>query len=79
MTAMAQQAMQCYMQAKFSHEDGVMAFYCDLLMWARQLAQYPDQYSFKKRLLKRMPAEYQHHLVLYDGISAKHSLIDDIV
>ena len=26
-----------------------------------------------------MPAEYQHHLALYDGISAEHSSIDDIM
>ena len=44
---MAQQAMQHYAQVKFLHEDGVMAFYCDLLIWAGQLAQYLDQYSFK--------------------------------
>jgi hypothetical protein len=56
-----------------------MAFYRDLLMWARRLAQYPDPYSFKRRLLNGMPSEYRQHLALYDSISAEHSSIDDIV
>jgi len=56
-----------------------MAFYRELLMWAGRLAQYPDPYSFKRRLLNGMPAEYKHHLALYEGISAEHSSIDDIV
>jgi hypothetical protein len=78
-TATTQQAMQRYMQVKFSCDEGVMAFYRELLMWAGQLAQYPDQYSFKRRLLNGMPAKYKHHLALYEGISAEHSSIDDIV
>ena len=78
-TATAQQAMQRYAQVRFSREEGVTAFYRDLLMWAGRLAQYPDPYSFKRRLLKGMPAEYRQHLALYDGISAEHSSIDDIV
>jgi hypothetical protein len=78
-TATTQQAMQRYMRVKFSRDEGVMAFYRELLMWAGRLAQYPDQYSFKRRLLNGMPAEYKHHLALYEGISAEHSSIDDIV
>ena len=67
------------MQVRFSHDEGVMGFHHDLLMWAGRLAQYPDPYSFKRRLLNGLPDEYRHHLALYDGISAKHSLIDEIV
>ena len=78
-TATAQQAMQHYVQIRFSREDGVTAFYRELLMWAGRLAQYPDPYSFKRRLLNGMPPEYRHHLALYDGISAEHSTIDEIV
>ena len=78
-TATTQQAMQRYAQVHFSREEGVMAFYRDLLMWAGRLAQYPDQYSFKRRLLNGMPSEYRHHLALYEGVSAEHSSIDDIV
>jgi hypothetical protein len=78
-TATAQQAMQRYAQVRFSREEGIMAFYRDLLMWAGRLAQYPDPYSFKRRLLNGMPSEYRHHLALYDGVSAEHSSIDEIV
>ncbi len=78
-TATAQQAMQRYMQIRFSCDEGVTAFYRELLMWAGRLAQYPDPYSFKRRLLNGLPPEYRHHLALYNGISAEHSSIDDIV
>ena len=78
-TATTLQAMQRYMRVRFSREEGVMAFYRELLMWAGRLAQYPDPYSFKRRLLNGMPAEYKHHLALYEGITAEHSSIDDIV
>jgi hypothetical protein len=71
--------MQHYVQIRFSQEDGVTAFYRELLLWARWLVQYPDPYSFKRRLLNGMPAEYRHHLALYNGISAEHSSINDIV
>ena len=39
--------MQKYMWIKFLRDEGVMAFYRELLMWAGRLAQYPDLYSFK--------------------------------
>jgi hypothetical protein len=48
-------------------------------MWAGRLAQYPDAYSFKRRLLNGLLIEFWNHLVLFDGISAEHSLIDKIV
>jgi len=67
------------MQIWFSRETRVHAFYQELLLWAGRLTQYPDMYSFKRRLLNRLLAEYWNHLALYQGISAKHSLIDDIV
>ena len=73
------QAVQKYVQIRFSRENGIHAFYCNLLMWAGRLAQYPDAYSFKQRLLNGLPTEYQNHLVLYEGISAKNSSINDIV
>jgi hypothetical protein len=60
-------------------DEGIMAFYCKLLMWAGHLAKYPDPYSFKRRLINGMLEEYQHHLTLYNGISAEHSSINDIV
>ena len=78
-TATPLQAVQKYAQIRFSRENGIHAFYRDLLMWAGRLAQYPDAYSFKQRLLNGLPTEYRNHLVLYEGISAEHSSIDDIV
>ena len=57
-TATAQQAMQRYTQVRFSCEEGITAFYCKLLMWARRLAQYPDPYSFKRRLVNGLLSEY---------------------
>jgi hypothetical protein len=67
------------MQVQFSCDKGIMGFHCDLLTWAGRLAQYPDPYSFKRRLFNELPDKYQHHLALYNGISAEHSSIDDIV
>ena len=78
-TATMQQAVRNYAQIRFSKEAGVHTFYCELLMWAGRLAQYPDPYSFKRRLLNGLPSEYQHHIALYKGVSAEHSSIDNIV
>jgi Zinc knuckle len=78
-TAMAQQAMQWYMQVRYLREEGVVGFYHDLMLWAGRLAQFPDPYSFKRRLLNGLPAEYRHHLTLFDGITPEHSSITDIV
>jgi hypothetical protein len=78
-TATLLQAVQKYAQIRFSREHGIHAFYRDLLMWAGRLAQYPDAYSFKQRLMNGLPTEYRNHLVLYEGISAEHSSINDIV
>jgi hypothetical protein len=78
-TATAQQAMQSYMRVRFSTDEGVMAFYRELMMLAGRLAQYPDPYSFRRRLLNGMPEDYRRYLALYKGVSAEHSSIDDIV
>ena len=48
-------------------------------MWAGRLTQYPDEYSFKRRLLNGLPSDLRYHLALYDGVSAEHSSINEIV
>jgi hypothetical protein len=78
-TATAQQAMQRYTQVRFSRDEGVTGFHSDLMLWAGRLAQFPDIYSFKRRLLNGLPFEYRQHLALYDGITAEHSSIDEIL
>jgi hypothetical protein len=45
-TSTSQQAMQQYMNIHYSREEGIMAFYRELLMWAGRLTEYPDPYSF---------------------------------
>ena len=79
MMATLLQAVQKYTQIRFSRENGIHVFYRDLLMWAGRLVRYPNVYSFKQRLLNGLPMEYRNHLVLYGGISAEHSSINDIV
>ena len=71
--------MQHYIHIYFSPDEGIMAFYQELLMLAGHLTQYSDLYSFKRRLLNGMPENYQQYLALYKGVSAKHSSIDNIV
>jgi hypothetical protein len=78
-TATSQQAVLKYARIRFSTENGVHAFYRELLMWAGRLAHYPNPYSFKRRLLNGLPTEYRNHLALYEGVSAEHSSIDDII
>jgi hypothetical protein len=56
-----------------------MAFYRELLMWAGRLTEYPDPYSFWRKLFRGLPFEYRQHLALYDGILPETSMIDDIV
>lgn len=76
---MAQQAIQSYMHVQFLLDKGMMAFYYKLIMLVGQLTQYPNPYSFRRRLLNGMPKDYCHYLNLYKGISVEHSLIDDII
>jgi hypothetical protein len=78
-TATVQQAMQKYVQIRFSHDDRVHAFYRELVLWAGRLTQFPDKYSFKRRLLNGLPVEYRHHLTLYKDVTAENSSIDEIV
>jgi len=46
-TTTAQKAMEEYLNIKYSKEEGILGFHCNLIMWAGRLAQYPDDYSFK--------------------------------
>ena len=78
-TVTAQQAIQQYGQVRFSSEEGVAAFHRELMLWAGRLAQYLDEYSFKRRLFNGLPADYRQHLALYDGVSAENSSIDEIM
>jgi hypothetical protein len=78
-TATAQQAVRKYAQIKYSQEEGVTAFHRELLLWAGRLAQYPDEYSFKRRLFNGLPSELRYHLALYEGVSAEQSTISAIV
>jgi len=48
-------------------------------MWAGQLAEYPDVYSFKRRIFRSLPSEFRQHLTLYNGITPEMSTIDAIV
>ena len=47
--------MQHYIHIYFSPDEGIIAFYQELLILAGHLTQYPDLYSFKRRLLNGMP------------------------
>lgn len=78
-TATAQQAVRRYGQVKYTQEEGVTAFHRELLLWAGRLTQYPDEYSFKRRIFNGLPKDLRHHLTLYEGVSAEMSSIDDIV
>jgi hypothetical protein len=71
--------MQRYRQVRYLREEGVAGFHRDLMLWAGQLAQFPDSYSFKRRFLNGLPVEHQHHLALFEGITPEHSSITDIV
>jgi len=78
-TAMAQKAMDHYKQISYLHKDGVFGFYHKLRTWAARITQYPDSYSFKRKLFNGLLDNYQCHLAIYDRISAKHSMLDEIV
>jgi len=78
-TAMAQKAMEEYLNIKYSKEEGILGFHRNLVMWARRLAQYPDDYSFKRRIMNSLPSDCLYHLTMYDKLTAKHSSMEDIV
>jgi len=71
--------MDHYKQISYLHKDGVIGFYRKLRTWAVRIAQYPDSYSFKRKLFKGLLDNYQRHLAIYDRISAEHSTLDEIV
>ena len=78
-TATAQKAMEEYLNVKYSEAEGILGFHCDLVMWAGRLAQHPDDYSFKRRIMNGLPSDCLYHLTMYDKLTAKHSSIEDIV
>jgi len=78
-TTTAQKAMEEYLNIKYSKEEGILGFHHDLVMWAGQLAQYPDDYSFKRRIMNGLPSDCLYHLTMYDKLTAEHSSMEDIV
>ena len=50
----------------------------ELTMYARQMVQYPDAYSFKRRLLSTLKPSLQKE-VLHRGIMAEFSSIQEIL
>jgi len=71
--------MQHYMNIKYTQEVGITTFYSKLLQWAGQLAEYPDVYSFKRRIFRSLPGKFCQHLALFKNISSEISTIDQIV
>jgi len=61
---MAQKAMEEYLNIKYSKEEGILGFHRDLVMWAGRLAQYPDNYSFKRRIMNGLPSDCLYHLTM---------------
>ena len=57
-TATSRKAMQHYMNIKYTQEVGITTFYSELLQWAGRLAEYPDIYSFKRRIFGSLPGEF---------------------
>ena len=78
-TATSRKAMQHYMNIKYTQEVGITTFYSELLQWAGRLAEYPDIYSFKRRIFGSLPSEFRRHLALFKSISPEVSTIDQIV
>ena len=78
-TTMAQKAMEKYLNVKYSKVEDILGFHCNLVMWAGQLAQHPDDYSFKWRIMNGLPSDCLYHLAMYDKLTAKHSSIEDIM
>ena len=76
---MAQKAMEEYLNVKYSKVEGILGFHRDLVMWARRLAQHPDDYLFKQRIMNGLPSDCLYHLTMYDKLTAKHSSIEDIM
>jgi len=78
-TATAQKAMEEYLNVKYLKAEGILGFHRNLVMWAGQLAQYPDNYSFKQRIMNGLPSNCLYHLTMYNKLIAKHSSMEDIV
>ena len=78
-TTTAQKAMEKYLNVKYSNAEGILGFHHNLVMWARWLAQHPDNYSFKQRIMNSLLSDCLYHLTIYNKLTAKHSSIEDIV
>jgi len=71
--------MEEYLNIKYSKEEGILGFHRDLIMWARRLSQYPDDYSFKRRIMNSLPSDCLYHLTMYNKLTAEHSSMEDIM
>jgi hypothetical protein len=75
----AQKALDVYNKIQYLNRDQVQNYHLELELKAKQLIVAPDPYSFRMRLIDRLPLSIQETLIKREHITAEHNTIDEIV
>ena len=68
-----------YDKTRYSSERGALAFYNDIKRCAAQMVQPPDEYSIWRKFINGLPMSIMEGVVKSRGISAEHSLMEQIL
>ncbi|KAF8443733.1 hypothetical protein L210DRAFT_861970, partial [Boletus edulis BED1] len=77
--ASAQNTADQFDHMRFSHEKEALAYYNDLKCHARRMVQPPDDYPFRRKFLCGLPHLIIRSIYEARGISAEHSMIEEIL
>ena len=69
----AQNATTKFYDAKYSKSKGVLAFYNDLERYAGRMVARPDDYTFKRQLLRGLPQDMVEVLIKTRRVTAEHT------
>ena len=68
-----QNATTKFYSAKYSKSKGVLAFYNDLERYAGRMVARPDDYTFKRQLLRGLPQDMVEVLIKTRRVTAEHT------
>jgi hypothetical protein len=74
-----QDAREGFRRAKYSASRGVQSYYDELIGYAKNMAAYPDDYSFIEVFLDGIPKEMRSELIKERGLSPEVHFMEDFV
>src|ERR1700721_433954 len=64
---------------RYNRTDGVLKFHRELTVYADQMVQTPDEFSFKSKFMDELPYEVVQHIVQQRGLSFEVNNLDEIL